>query len=148
MKLILFATLLAVTSASTQLRAAQEAEGARNPASTLAGSSWVGVKVNRAKGNSPAELKISQQNGTLTALLTCDNVAETLTVTLPTPSTLQLKGVSFADLKYSGRTVPLDFSLDSFSAELSQQGQQLSLTGVDSRGSHSRYEFRRASGRY
>ncbi len=63
-------------------------------------------------------------------------------MSVSSPSTLQFKGVSFKDLKYSGRTNPLDFSLDTFTGEISQEGQQLSLTGTDGRGSRSRYEFR------
>lgn len=144
-RFVFLALLVMALPRVQHLLAAPEASTAPNVTASLADSSWVGARIGRAKGNSPAQLRILQENGRLTALLTCDAVEETLAITASAPSTLQLKGISFKDLKYSGRTFPLDFSLHTFTADLSQQGQQLTLTGVDSRGAHSRYEFRRVS---
>jgi hypothetical protein len=146
MRPALLAFLVIASPGTQHLFSAPLANAAANPLLSLADSSWAGAKVDRAKGNSPAQLKIVQEKGNLTALLTCDGVEETLVVTVSAPSTIQLKGVSFRDLQYSGRDAPLVFPLDNFTAELSD-GRTINLTGVDSQGGHSRFEFRRVSSR-
>ena len=147
MRSVLLAFLLIASPGTQHLLSAPQANAAENPILSLAGSSWVGARVDRAKGNSPAQLKIVQEKGNLTALLTCDGVEETLAITVSAPSTIQLKGVSFKDLQYSGRDVPLVFPLDNFTGVLAQDGRGISLAGVDSQGAHSRFEFRRVSSR-
>ncbi len=145
MKSAFFAILAIAWVGTHRLPAAPQTDPAPDLVASLADGSWIGSKVNRAKGNSPAQLKFLQQNGNWMAFLACDGYEETLTVTVSAPSTIQLKGVSFKDIKSSGRTIPLDFALDTFTAEFPQQGQALSLAGVDTRGARSRYEFRRAN---
>jgi len=145
MRFVLLALLVIASPGTQHLLSAPQANAAQNLVLSLADSSWVGARVDRAKGNSPAQLKIVQQKGNLTALLTCDGVEETLAITVSAPSTILLKGISFKDLQYSGRDVPLVFPLDSFTAELSQDGRAISLAGVDSQEANSRFEFRRVS---
>ena len=146
MRFVLLALLVIASPGTQYLLGTPQANAAQDLVLSLADSSWVGARVDHAKGNSPAQLKIVQQKGNLTALLTCDGVEETLVVTVSAPSTIQLKGVSFRDLQYSGRDAPLVFPLDNFTAELSD-GRTINLTGVDSQGGHSRFEFRRVSSR-
>jgi hypothetical protein len=147
MRFVLLALLVIASSGTQHLLSAPSANAAQNLVLSLADSSWIGARVDRAKGNSPAQLKIIQQKGNLTALLTCDGVEETLAITVSAPSTILLKGISFKDLQYSGRDFPLEFPLDTFTAELSQDGRAINCTGVDSQGAHSRFEFRRVSSR-
>jgi hypothetical protein len=147
MRSVLLALLVIASPGPQYLLSVPQVNAAQNLVLSLADSSWVGARVDHAKGNSPAQLKIVQQKGNLTALLTCDGVEETLIITVSAPSTILLKGISFKDLQYSGRDVPLVFPLDSFTAELSQDGRAISLAGVDSQGANSRFEFRRGSSR-
>jgi hypothetical protein len=147
MRSVLLALLVIASPGTQHLLSAPQANAAQNLVLSLADSSWVGARVDRAKGNSPAQLKIVQQKGNLAALLTCDGVEETLAITVSATSTILLKGISFKDLQYSGRDVPLVFPLDGFTAELSQDGRAISLAGVDSQGANSRFEFRRVGSR-
>jgi hypothetical protein len=147
MRSVLLAFLVIASPGPQHLLSAPQANAFQNLILSLANSSWVGARVDRAKGNSPAQLKIVQQKDNLTALLTCDGVEETLAITVSAPATIQLKGISFKDLQYSGRDVPLDFPLDSLTAELSPDGRGISCSGVDSQGTHSRFEFRRVGSR-
>ena len=111
----------------------------QNSARSLADSAWDWAMGDAAKGNSPAQLKFGQQKGHLMAVLTYAGYEETLSAIVTGPSTIQLKGVSYRDLKSEHRR----FNLDMMNAEISLYGKRLSGTSTDNQGGRSRFEFRR-----
>lgn len=121
------------------LLSARQGTAEQNSARSLADSSRDGAMGDAAKGNSPAQLKFVQQKGNLTAVLTYAGDEETLAVTVTGPSTIQMKGVSYRDLKNEHRR----FNLDMMNAEVSLYGKRLSGTSSDNQGGRSRFEFRR-----
>jgi hypothetical protein len=131
--------LLMVYGGELRLTSAAQGTAEQNSARSLADSSWDGAMGDAAKGNSPAQLKFTQQKGNLTALLTYAGYEETLSVTVTGPSTIQMKGVSYRDLQNEHRR----FNLDMMTAEISLYGKRLSGTSTNNQGGRSRFEFRR-----
>ncbi len=122
---------------------AAQSRAAQNASNSIANTSWRGAIGDPAKGNSPAELRIVLQDGSLTGVLIGDGYEETFVITMIGVSNIRMKGVSVRDLKRQGRT----FYLDTFNGELSPDGRQIKGTAVDSRGNGGRWEFSRTSGR-
>ena len=103
--------------------AASSSNGAGGPA--LANTDWKGTYASGTSSNIPATLHIYSQNGSLMGTLTYDGYEETVDI-ITTPRGLQIKGVSYRDLR-GGR----NFYLDTFSAEVSTDGRGMNATGGD-----------------
>jgi hypothetical protein len=100
--------------------------GAPQPASqnfvrSLIGSNWNGAIAESQKGGSPAQMRIVQQNGAPTAILTWEGFEEVLALTFTAPSGIQMRGTSFRDLSNQGRS----FTLDRAQGEVSPDGQRM-----------------------
>jgi len=129
--------LLIAWSGVGRLMSAPQASTPQSLVRSIADSTWDDAMGDVAKGNSPAQLRIVLQKGSLIGFLTYDGFEETLSVSVSAPSSIRLKDVSFRDLQRAGR----GFNLELFSAELSQDGRRISGTT----GTRSRFEFRRVN---
>ena len=88
---------------------------------SLIGSNWDGAIAESQKGGTPAQMRIVQQNGALTAILDYEGFEEVLAVTLTAPSGIQMRGTSVRDLQNQRRR----FDLDTAQGEISPDGRRM-----------------------
>jgi hypothetical protein len=142
MKCIRFGLLTLLSMATCgvgPLMSAPQAGAPKTQSGSISDSTWRGGIGDAAKGNDPAELRIILQNGSLIGLLKTSEYEETLSITLSAPPGIRMKGTSVRDLKREGR----NFTLDTFTGELSPDGRQIRGAAVDTAGTRSRWDFAR-----